>query len=74
MENVIKKKAMSETKLNVEQLNKFNISIGESMKMIEGLEDEKTNMAKGHLLDALRRMSEYFVESNRPAKVDNIVK
>lgn len=59
---------MSEKKFNVEQLNKFNISIGESINMLEGLDDEKVNMAKGHLLDSLRRMSEYFVESNRPIK------
>jgi len=57
-----------EDKFNIEQLNKFNISIGESIKMLDGLTDEKVNMAKGHLLDSLRRMSEYFVESNRPVK------
>ena len=52
----------------IEKLNNFNISIGVSLKILNELDGEKVNMAKGHLLDSLRWMSEYFVESNQPIK------
>jgi hypothetical protein len=52
---------------NIEQLNKFNISVSESMKIIENLQDDqKAKLAKSALLEALRRMSEYFVEKFKP--------
>ena len=57
-------------KFDIEQLNNFNISIGPSIKILNDLEGDKVNLAKGHLLDALRRMSEFFVESNKPETED----
>lgn len=57
---------MNEKKFDIEMLNKFNISIGNSLSMLNDFEGEKINLTRNHLLDALRRMSEYFVESNKP--------
>ena len=41
------------------------------MEIIKDLQEyQKAQLAKGHLLEALRRMSEYFVEKYKPIAKD----